>query len=274
MKIFNAIAQADLVKLFFDKTGIKLSYLISYNYLAGQAFKLTKEYRSMMDLLALDSGAFSNKTATISEYSLYLGRYGNLYDVSFNLDNDFDDPDHNWRNQVYLEHHLPVNVQKPIPVIHDPKDPFGEFEMFYKDYPYVAIGSNKKLEDEVFKKFKEKYPDLGLHMFGTLDRQMLITHKPYSVDATSYAKQAEFGVILWWRPEEQKEYRIYVGERDRKDDKLPHFKQFEHQKELEEFLQTTFKYTYTDLLTSYQAKMMVNFYFMHQLEGYINSLTP
>ena len=137
----------------------------------------------------------------------------------------------------------------------------------------MAIGSNKKLTDEVFKKFKENYPDLKIHMFGTLDREMLMTHRPYSADASTYAKQAGFGIISWWRPEEDKEYGIYVGEREREDARFPHFQQFEHQKELEEFLHSTFKYTYTDLLTSTEAKWMVNFYFMHQLEDYINSLT-
>lgn len=62
MKIFAAITDAKTVQMFYDKTGIKLNYLISYHYLKGQAYKLTAEYRHMIKSLYLDSGAFSVST--------------------------------------------------------------------------------------------------------------------------------------------------------------------------------------------------------------------
>ena len=74
MKLFAAINEAEVVKNFYEKTGIKLNYLISYYYLEGQAYKLVKEYRSMIQDLYLDSGAYSVETGrskiSITELSL------------------------------------------------------------------------------------------------------------------------------------------------------------------------------------------------------------
>ena len=59
MKIFPAIQNAKIVRDFFEKTGVKLNVLISYQYLNGQANKLVKDYRDMINLLYLDSGAYT-----------------------------------------------------------------------------------------------------------------------------------------------------------------------------------------------------------------------
>ena len=118
MKIFAAIDDAEIIEKFFEKTNIKLNYLISYFYLDGQAYKLLHDYRSMINELYLDSGAFSVATGkskiTITEYSRYLKLYGNKFTQYFNLDDRFDDPDHNQSNQQYLEEHL-SGAKKPIP---------------------------------------------------------------------------------------------------------------------------------------------------------------
>lgn len=209
MKLFQAVANADILKAFYERTKIKLDALVSYPYLEGQAYKLTKEYRKMIGLLYLDSGAFSvstgRSTISVSEYSAYINRYGHLFDEVFNLDDDFEDPDHNLENFLYLSQHLPPKRKKPIPVVHNIKDPFGEFESYVElGCDYVAIGSNKKLKDDVFKKIKDKYPDARLHMFGTLDRKMLMTHRPYSADSASYARAAAMGTIFYWHPSEKR----------------------------------------------------------------------
>ena len=68
MKIFAAIVDAETVRMFYDKTGIKLIYLISYHYLKGQAYKLTNEYRNMIKSLYLDSGAYSDLRHIYSDY--------------------------------------------------------------------------------------------------------------------------------------------------------------------------------------------------------------
>ena len=121
MKIINAIDNANTVPAYFEKTGHKLNILVSYPYLKGNALKLTKQYRDKIDLLYLDSGAYSVSKGTfnltVSEYAMFLARYGALFDAYFNLDDKFDDPQHNFNNQTYLESHLPRGAKKPIPRI-------------------------------------------------------------------------------------------------------------------------------------------------------------
>jgi hypothetical protein len=259
--------------------------MIAFHYLKGQVEKLTKTYRHMIDLLYLDSSAYSVYKGTIkvsvSGYSLWVNRYGEPFDEIFNLDDDFSDPERNLQHQLYLEKNLPAGRKKPIPVVHDPVDPFEEVKMYVGlGYDYIGIGSTMKSKDKLFNQIKKEYPDLKVHLFGDLTRKTLITHKPYSADSTGYAESAKRGTILYWHEGEQKEYGLDLGERDRKADEKPgkgggkivKLKDFKYRKEFEEFLFKTFKYRTRDLIASSEAKWVVNCYFMKQLEDYINGL--
>jgi hypothetical protein len=275
MKLFMAIDFADIVPIYYDKTENKLNVLISYQYISGQAVKLTKLYRDKIDQLYLDSGAFSASTGksiiTISEYRRYLQRYGKYFDAVFNLDDDFTNPDHNYNNQVYLEKGLQGTGILPIPVVHDPEKPFEELKKYAdQGHSYIAIGSSEKLPDDTFMKIKDQYPDLKIHMFGNFNRRMLFTHKPYSADSAEYVHAAGYGNILYWDPNENKEYKIWVGGVEKEDPSLVHFNQFEKQKELEEFLFKTFQFEYKHVLASAEARWIVNLYFFKQLEDAIN----
>jgi len=278
MKIFAAIADAGTVKMFYEKTGIKLNYLISYFYLDGQAYKLIKKYRNMIDDLFLDSGAYSaesgNVVISIGEYRKYLKLYGSHFDEYFNLDDNFDDPDHNEWNQGIIEKDLPAGAKRPIPVVHDNKNPFGEFSKYVQlGYNFIAMGSTTKISDEVFERIKEKYPNVKIHMFGRLDLDELKKHKPYSADAATWAHAAKNGNILYWDSDEEKKYTISVGSRE-KDDSVPHFKNFEHREKLEEYLHENFGYEYSDLLKKGGAenRMIANLYFYKQMQVYLTAL--
>ena len=149
MKIYNAVGNAEIIAEYHKKTKKKLNVLVAYPYLKGSAYKLTKEYRGMIDSLYLDSGAFSVSKGkiklSVSEYGRYIARYGKLFDEVFNLDDDFFDPMHNLTNQAYLEKLLPAGAKKPIPVIHDAEDPFEEFKGYVNQgHKYIAVGSSKK----------------------------------------------------------------------------------------------------------------------------------
>lgn len=275
MKIFHAIDSIGIVPRFYEKTKIKLNYLVSYHYLRGMAFDLTTRYRGIIGSLYLDSGAYSVSTGkskiNVSEFLKYITRYGNLFDAVFTLDDAFDDPEHNLFNQLYLEKGLPKSVKVPIPVVHDAENPFKELEMYAElGHDYIAIGSNKKLKDQVFEKIKKKYPNLKIHMFGNLDTKMLKKHKPYSADSAGYANKTKHGEIVFWDPDEKKEYKIYVGSRDRKTNSPVHFEKFPNKKKVEEFVSKTFNLRVQDLYTDLEASWMVNMYFFHQLENFIN----
>jgi hypothetical protein len=174
MKVFAAINDAEIVRKFYEKTGgIKLNYLISYFYLDGLAYRLTEEYRSCINELYLDSGAFSvaggRSKITITEYSKYLKLFGDKFDQYFNLDDRFDDPDHNQYNQQYLEKTLPERPKKPIPVVHDTSDPFAEFSYYAAlDHDYIAIGSTINIPDDTMVRIKDTYPNVKIHLFGKI----------------------------------------------------------------------------------------------------------
>ena len=277
MKIFNAIDDANTVKAFYDKTNIKINVLISYHYLEGKAYDLTAKYRDMIGLLYLDSGAFSAKKKSlkinVSEYRRYTRRYSHKFDAIFNLDDDFNNPEHNFNNQAYLEEDLPAGAKRPAPVIHDPEDPYGEFEVYAEQgHEMIAIGSNKRIQDDIFDKMKENYPNIRLHMFGNLNRDILIKHRPFSADAASWAHQAGFGVVYYWDIEENKEQRLYIGERDKTPKGIVHINQYPKKADFKNMLEQKFGYDYQALLTDYNAKRNVNLYFFTQLEEYINSL--
>lgn len=295
MKLFHAINDARIIPLFYEKTRIKLNILVSYHYLQGQEHPLVKEYREKYGPLYLDSGAFSANTGKskidVHEYLQYLNLNGKAFDVTFNLDDNFDDPDHNWQNQVYLEKHLSKGIGKPVPVLHD-KDPLAEFERYYADYPYVAVGSNRNVAKNFFEKVKDKYPNLRIHLFGNLSRQILLKYRPYSADSAFFIHGARFGAIIYWHPQEKKEYAIDVGGREKSVEvrvdgwrkiyvtkkknggNAMHFNKFKYRDALEKFLRDTFNYKYYDLLSSWEARCVVNLYFMKQFEDYVNSLPP
>ena len=276
MKIFNAIENANIIPLLYEKTQAKINVLMSYPLLKGNAYKLTKEFRGMIDLLYLDSGAFSASKGrlrlTVSEYRRYIKRYGHLFDAVFNLDDKFDNPDHNFNNQAYLEEALSEMSVRPIPVIHDKDDPFEEFEIYAKQgHAYIAVGSNSKLPDDVYKKIRDNYPDVNIHMFGSLNRKMLMGHKPFSADATTWAVQAGNGSFYYWDPIDQKDYLIYIGEREPKDESIRIFENFPHKAELEAFLSEKFGYDHNDLRTNTEARRIVNLFFFKQLEDFLNA---
>lgn len=275
MEIFMAITDPNIIPAFYQKTKMKLNIMISYHYLRGAAYKVAEKYRDLINFLFLDSGAFSasqgKSSITLPEYLGYLKMYGHLFDAVFNFDDKFDDPEHNWRNQVYLEKGLAGTGIKPIPVVHDVNDPFGEFEMYAEGgRDYIAIGSTTKLKDDVFEKMKENFPNVKVHMFGSLDRKMLFKHKPYSADSSTFTQEAANGNIFYWDPIDQKECKINVGEREKKGNNIIHCKTFKHRANLEKFIYETFNYRCQDLLTSYEAKSIVNMYFFTQLQNRIN----
>lgn len=287
MIIYQAIDNADVVKHFYEVTGrrIKLNVLISYVYLAGNALKVTKTYRDMIDNLCLDSGAFSvfTKKADISvtEYLAYISRYGDLFTTVFTLDDKFDDPEHNLRNQNFLENGLLGKTWKPVPCIHDAGDPMGEIQTYIdQGHDYIALGSlgiRQKIGAKVLDEIKVKFPNVNFHLFGSLNREILFKYRPYSADASSWASEAGNSSIYYWDEIDQKEYSIDLETRIKKDKKSSgkdiFYSDFHHKEQLGDFLIKTFNYTYEDLLNTTLPRQMVNLYYLRQLQDIINN-TP
>ncbi len=281
MKVFAAVGEAESVRVFYEKTNIKLNYLISYFYLEGQAYRLTDQYRHMINDLYLDSGAFSvaggRSKITITEYTKYLTLYGDRFDEYFNLDDRFDDPEHNLDNQMYLEENLSEGAKHPIPVVHDIEDPFAEFQTYANfGHEYIAIGSTINIPDDTMKKIKEKFPDVKIHLFGKTSFKQLSTGYYYSADSTTWADAAGYGDILYWDPDENESHKIYMGATNRKDTESDHYKRFDKKDKLEAFLRDTFGFEYNDLLIRSGAsnRRIVNLYYYKQVEDYLTSIEP
>ena len=276
-KILCVITDHNIIPVYHRITGQKIRALISYFYGKGNIYPLACEYRrEMIEDLYIDCGAYSahkgNIALSFSEYAKYIQMFGHHFDYCFNLDDDFLNPEHNFNNQVILEKSLSEKIRRPIPVIHDSEDSIGEIEIYVdQGHDYIAVGSNKSLDDNAWSEIKDKYPDLKLHMFGNLNRKMLFKHKPYSADSADWAHRAKYGSIYYYCPNDEKEYSIYLGEKDRADEKRIYFSSFDHKKDLEEYLHDTFKFSYEDLLQDTYHKWVVNLHYFRQLEDRINA---
>jgi hypothetical protein len=286
MIIYQAVGDAELVKLFYEITkGIKLNILISYPALDGHAVKLIKSYREMIDNLCLDSGAFSVFTkkvnVSVTEYLAYIKRYGHFFTTVFTLDDRFDDPEHNLRNQNFLESGLVGKNWKPVPCIHDATDPIGEIQTYIdQGHDYIALGSlgiREKISPAVLDEVKEKFPNVRFHLFGSLNRETLFKYRHYSADASTWAAEAGKGCIYYWDEIDQKEYEIDLESRIKKgkksSGKIFLYSNFHHQEQLNEFLLKTFNFRYEDLLNRTILRQLVNLYYLNQLQDIINN-TP
>lgn len=281
MKIFHAVNDANIVPMFYNLTKRKLNILIAYNNIRGQARKLTMDFRKMINLLYLDSGAFSvyknKEDISVHEYLLYLQEYGDLFDAFFTLDDKFDDTTHNLFQQINLERGLKGHRKLPIPVVHDEIDPLKEFEMYAElGHDYIALGSmgeKKKIGPEHIETIMKKYPRIKVHMFGTFRRDILTKYRPYSADAASFGDHAKIGCIYYWDPDEKKEYSLYMGGRERVPAPHIHFMKFDKRDKVEDFFKKTFSYKYEDFLHS-NPRYIANLYFFTELEKHLNSIKP
>jgi len=278
MKIFHAITDAEIVPVFYDKTGIKPNILISYAYQEGNISKLVKTYRSMIGSLYLDSGAFSVFTGAskvdVREYAAFLNRYGDYFDACFTMDDRFDDAEHNLDNQLFLEQELYRKSWKPIPVIHDYLQPVAEFRTYVGlGHKYIALGSlgaRKKISRQVIEEIQKEYPTIKIHMFGQLNMKLLKQYRPYSADSAGWAHQAgRGGTVYYWRATDNKRYSYSYGGAESTQAK--HIKNSPFWREIEDFLRKNFKYTYNDL-HNYLPRQILNIYATIQFENYVNSL--
>jgi len=185
--------------------------------------KILKETSNMQ--VFLDSGAYSWHSTlmkkgvepTEDETKKYFDSYisfilenKNRLDAYANLD-VVGDPEKTLANQEYME----KAGLSPVAVFHyspeqgkiKTKDKHYRFlEKIIQKYNYIALGGGasegltgvayvQKFGDAVFNLISKK-PEIKVHGFGIAAISLLIRYPWYSVDATSWAKYAAFGIIL------------------------------------------------------------------------------
>ena len=271
-----------ILKEFNSRTGNKLKLLISYAYLGPNFVELMTACKEMLDEWVLDSGAYSAERGraviTVQEYGNYIAMFGHLFEAYFNLDDRFDDAEHNLRNQIYLEKRLASGLKRPVPVIHDKHDPCEEISMYVDmGHEYIAIGSDKSDVDKIMEYVNDKHPGLQIHMFGSLDRKMLFKWRPYSADSAAWAHMAGFGLVNYWCHAEQREYtvsfaRMIKAEKQESESVISAKKFVKTHPEFKEFLRQTFGFDLAQLAGAHPLpRQIVNLYFFTQLEALLNA---
>jgi hypothetical protein len=217
-----------------------------------------KTHRDKIDMLALDSGAWSFNNAkasisylsTIHPYRDYLHSFGHYFDLYFNLDRVFDDDvdELNYQNQLHLEH----AGLSPIPVVHDPLS--DEIEYYIDNgYDTIALGSkqngNRKILGYAFDKFSKA--DVKVHLFGNMKFSSLTDFPVWSCDTTAWAQRGKWGFLYYWnenKPEDDKTDRIYLEEKLNASHKHKHYySTYVFRRELDQYLYDELNISSNDL---------------------------
>ena len=174
MKIFLAISNVDSVVRFYDKTQVKLNYLIAFDNIKDQTNKLTRDYREMIESLYLESGGYAVKIGrakiNLDQYLYYLQQYGHLFDRFTSLDDKHNDFEHNLSNLLYLRRNLSDVGRRLMPVLHEPVDYFEKIQFLSgHGYNHIAIGTPKTIADAVFERTKLELPQIRIHLLGKLN---------------------------------------------------------------------------------------------------------
>ena len=100
----------------------------------------------------------------------------------------------------------------------------------------------------------------------------MIKHRPDSVDAASWIRSAGYGIVHYWHPQEETEYKIYAGNKKEPTGTIVKLSEFRHREQFMELVTSFFKYSERDIIDSTEVRSMLNLYFYKQLEDYINRL--
>lgn len=154
----------------------------------------------------LDSGAYTMETQQVQDVQKYLDDYIDYIlkheDRWFgyvSLD-DIQDVEVSWRNQKYME----GRGVNPLPVYHAGED-FKWFEKCANEYDYMGLGGVARgmsatgfrtLLDKIFNYIDRRNLSTKIHGFGMTSYKYLVRYPWYSVDSTTWLKQAGFGRIM------------------------------------------------------------------------------
>lgn len=215
MKIFQSSLSISVIKKLHEiNPALKPNVLITF-YGLDRPMDYTKTYRSMINGLILDCGAFSLNSKKLSpeahaiecdklfrQYRDYTQLTQNDYDFLFSFDDDFTPNgfDHNLERLMELEA-AGINV---VPVVHNLHN--HEIDFFIDarpKYPIVAIGQCKDdHRDNLKVLFKAVDPfyrkGIRVHLFG-MTTPSLISHVPaYSCDSKTWLDYAGRGRALYY----------------------------------------------------------------------------
>ena len=257
LKVFNACAYPEMIRLYhatFKDRANKPNVLISYYYCTGVVNELLtlRDKENLIGELHLDSGAYSVKDGKLcqnaaeseillEEYSLYCKLYGKDFDQFYSLDDDFNNPEHNFNYFERTMELLKDSPRKVVPVLHASGEAIIEELNRYIDHgcKVVAIGSNVSgISDDVWVKFQaiRNEKSINIHQFGTIEYKrvdVINNIRPDSCDSSKFIHAATFGCILYLNPDEVdsetglcKLDKIYLGARENVPDGTTQFAKY------------------------------------------------
>jgi len=283
MKTFHASPSLRVVRRYHELfPADELNVLLSLAFNEAEREGFLVQYRNIVAEIIGDSGAWSvamgKSTLTLEAVINFLLLWGGKFDRYFNFDIDFSTRGfvNNITNQLEMEKSGLV----PIPVVHN----FYNFEIDYyvrsRKYDWLALGSSQSSNFRHLKhavnRIKKGNSAIKIHWFGGSTYEWLIQLPIASCDTTSWAKSGAYGIIKYWNPRNEeldKTDYIYVGGRSSiLDSSLHHFVTYPFRKDLEEYLQVNFRFTYQDLC-GYDDKFnmqLVNMKYYTDMEKRIN----
>lgn len=285
MKIFQASLFLPVLKkyheLFPDEP---LNVLVSLAYNQAERKGFLVDCRYMMDEVIGDSGAWSvaqgNSDITLEEVIATFKMKGHLFNRYFSFDTDFSIQ--GFENNIAHQLKMEKAGLNPMPVIHNFFNDEIPYYLKSGKYEWLALGSSQSTNLDDIRYAVDQIKTWGdqnirIHLFGSSKFEWLINLPIAAGDTTSWAQAGKFGRIFFWNPHEiklNKTHAIYVGGRMKnlEDDKY-HFVTYPWRRELEEYLDKAFHFTYQDLC-GYDDKhfmQVVNTRFYVELEKRINA---
>lgn len=291
MKIFLSSLSIPVIKRLHEiNPSLRPNVLITF-YGLDRPVDYTKTYRSMINGLILDCGAFSLNRKKLSpeahaiecdnlfrQYRDYTKLTQNDYNFLFSFDDDFTPNgfDHNLGRLMDLEA-AGISV---VPVIHNLHNHEIKYFIDAKPkYPIVAIGQCKEDDrDDLVTLFEAVDPlyrnGIKVHLFG-MTTPKLISHVPaYSCDSIAWLEYASRGRALYHNPNNgslHKEELIYFP--DKQDFGIPgnsvYYKEYEYMDEFLAHIKLKLDLELDDLIAE-QTKVMslnlVNVLYFMELE--------
>ena len=243
-------------------------------------------YRSRINKLMLDSGAFSEMrgTATVELDPLanYLKPCAGKFNYCVTLDINPEDYDLRMWNQAKLEEVAP-NV---LSAVHDPYA--GEIDVLYDmGHQYILLGSSqgndKRVLDFIFNRYhySGRFPGIRFHKLGTATYPTLSGYPFCSSDSARYAKAGGDGKALFWNITREpsangdRTDEFYCGGRKIGANRgYRNYTEHPHLGEFEDYLWETFRFRISDIVgrSKFDQRKLVNAKYMLDLEDVLTKL--
>lgn len=287
MRLHIASPTSDVLSTFWKIWPVRmLSILLTMARMPSDIGFFFHQYKHLIYSLALDSGAFSLGSASLTmtteqlfmRLCAFASRNAPNFDLIFNYDVDFGlkGLDVNMANIVDME-----SMGVPaIPVIHNIYNRETDF-FINRGHKVVAIGQCRgrtklaNLEKPVMKLHEA---GVHIHFFGGTSFSLLSRLPIWSCDSSSWTQYAKYGEVLFWNPEKvaagrDATDRLYFPEYQGQAEENGHyFKDYEHRTLFEAHLDK-FGLGLSDLLgnADHLYQRVVNIIYYCQLQDAITA---